>query len=111
MANIKQIKDNALATINAALTILDKFPELSSVNTGLSINTSTNPFTFLMDAFKNTAGYDTLIRILSNFIVFELDALEITVKGVLLSNIKNLLSCSLNPFISDDLLSEGIVFD
>lgn len=111
MANIKQIKDNALATINAALTILDKFPELSSVNTGLSINTSTNPFTFLMDAFKNTAGYDTLIRILSNFIVFELDALEITVKGVLLSNIKNLLSCSLNPFISDDLLREGIVFD
>lgn len=111
MANIKQVKDNALAVINAALTIIDKFPKLSSTNTLLSLDTSTNPFTFLMDAFKNTAGYDTLIRILSNFIVYELDAVEIAVKGILMSNVKNLISCSINPFIPDDLLREGIVFD
>lgn len=111
MANIKQVKDDALAVINAALTIIDKFPNLNSTNTLLSLNTSTNPFTFLMDAFKNTAGYDTLIRILSNFIVYELDAVEIAVKGILMSNVKNLISCSINPFITDDLLREGIVFD
>ena len=111
MANIKQVKDEALAVINAALTIVDRFPNLSSTNTLLSLDTSTNPFTFLMDAFKNTAGYDALIRILSNFIVYELDALEIAVKGILLTNVKNLISCSINPFISDDLLREGIVFD
>ena len=57
MANIKQVKDDALAVINAALTIIDKFPNLNSTNTLLSLDTSTNPFTFLMDAFKNTAGY------------------------------------------------------
>jgi len=111
MANIKQVKDDALAVINAALTIIDKFPNLNSTNTLLSLNTSTNPFTFLMDAFKNTAGYDTLIRILSNFIVYELDAVEIAVKGILMSNVKNLISCSINPYITDDLLREGIVFD
>lgn len=111
MANIKQVKDDALAVINAALTIIDKFPNLNSTNTLLSLDTSTNPFTFLMDAFKNTAGYDTLIRILSNFIVYELDAVEIAVKGILMSNVKNLISCSINPYIPDDLLREGIVFD
>ena len=111
MANIKQVKDDALAVINAALTIIDRFPNLNSTNTLLSLDTSTNPFTFLMDAFKNTAGYDTLIRILSNFIVYELEAVEVAVKGILLSNVKNLISCSLNPFIPDDLLREGIVFD
>lgn len=111
MANVKQVKDDALAVINAALTIVERFPNLSSTNTLLSLDTSTNPFTFLMDAFKNTAGYDTLIRILSNYIVYALDSLEITVKGILLSNVKNLISCSINPFISDDLLREGIIFD
>ena len=111
MANIKQVKDDALAVINAALTIIDKFPNLNSTNTLLSLDTSTNPFTFLMDAFKNTAGYDTLIRILSNFIVYELEAVEIAVKGILMSNVKNLISCSINPYIPDDLLREGIVFD
>jgi hypothetical protein len=111
MANVKQVKDDALAIINAALTILDKFPDLGSANVGLSVNTSTNPFTFLMDAFKNTTGYDTLIRILSNFIVVALEPLELTIKGILLSNIKNLISCSINPFIPDDLLRDGIVFD
>ena len=111
MANIKQVKDDALAVINAALTIIDRFPNLESTNTWLSLDTSTNPFTFLMDAFKNTAGYDTLIRILSNFIVYELEAVEVAVKGILLSNVKNLISCSINPFIPDDLLREGIVFD
>lgn len=111
MANIKQVKDDALAVINGALTIIDKFPNLNSTNTLLSMDTSTNPFTFLMDAFKNTAGYDTLIRILSNFIVYELDAVELAVKGILMSNVKNLISCSINPYIPDDLLREGIVFD
>ena len=111
MANSKQIKDEALATIHAALTIIDKYPNLNNSNVALSLDTSTNPFNFLMDAFKSTAGYDTLINILSKFIAVGLPPLEVTVKGILLSNIKNLLSCSLNPFIPDDLLTEGIVFN
>lgn len=111
MANIKKTKDDALAIINAALTILDKYPMFDEVNTSLSINTSTNPFTFLMDLFKTTAGYNVFLKIISSYIAFMLPALELTVKGILLSNIKNLLTCSLNPFISNELLENGIVFD
>ena len=111
MANLKQIKSESLALIDAVMSILDKYPELSNGNTYLSVNTSTNPFEFLMDCFKGTVGYDALINIISTFISTELPALEVAVKGVLLTNIKNLLTCSLNPFITDDILREGIVFD
>lgn len=111
MANLKQVKSESLALIDAVMSILDKYPELSNGNTYLSVNTSTNPFEFLMDCFKGTVGYDVLINIISTFISTELPALEVAVKGVLLTNIKNLLTCSLNPFITDDILREGIVFD
>ena len=111
MTNIKRTKDDALAIINAALTILDRFPEFDETNTSLSINTSTNPFTFLMDLFKTTAGYNVFLKIISSYIAFALPALELSVKGILLTNIKNLLTCSLNPFITRELLLNGIVFD
>lgn len=109
--NIKKTKDDALAIINAALTILERFPEFDETNTSLSINTSLNPFTFLMDLFKTTAGYNVFLKIISQFIATALPALELTIKGVLLTNIKNLLTCSLNPIISRELLENGIVFD
>ncbi len=109
--NIKKTKDDALAIINAALTILERFPEFDETNTNLSFNTSTNPFTFLMDLFKSTAGYNVFLKIISSYITYALPALELTVKGILLTNIKNLLTCSLNPFISDELLENGVVFD
>ena len=111
MANIKKTKDDALAIINAALTILDRYPEFDETNTNLSYNTSTNPFTFLMDIFKSTAGYNVFLKIISSFLVLELPVLELAVKGIILSNLKNILSCSLNPYISYDILMNGIVFD
>lgn len=111
MADIKKTKDEALAIINAALTILDRFPEFDETNTNLSFNMSTNPFPFLMDLFKSTTGYNIFLKIISAFLATALPALEISVKGVLLSNIKNLLTCSLNPFITKELLLNGIVFD
>ena len=111
MANLQKTKSEALATIDAALAILNKFPEIETANSTLSFNTSSNPFPFLMDCFKSTTGYNTLIKILSKFIMLGLPAVEIAVKGVLLANIKNILSCAINPFISDEILRNGIVFN
>ena len=111
MATIQQTKSEALAIIDAALTILDKFPDLSSTDINVSANVSANPFNFLLDAFKNTAGYNILIEYLSKYIATALPALELAVKGILMTNMKNLISCSINPYISDELLLEGLVFD
>lgn len=110
--NLKKTQEDALAIINAALTILDNFPELDD-NGGLnlSIGSAANPFAFLVQLFKTTAGYNALIKIISKFITYAIPPLEVTIKAVLLSNLKNILSCSLNPFISRDILKNGLVFD
>lgn len=111
MANIKQIKSEALATIDAAMSILNRFPDLNNSNTELSYNTSTNPFTFLMDLFKTTTGYNKLISILAKFISYELPILESAVKGILIAKLKDIISCSVNPFFTEDILKNGIVFN
>ena len=84
MANLQKTKSEALAIIDAALAILNKFPEIETANSTLSFNTSSNPFPFLMDCFKSTTGYNILI---------------------------NILSCAIDPFISDEILRNGIVFN
>lgn len=111
MANIKQIKSEALATIDAAMSILNRFPDLNNSNTELSYNTSTNPFTFLMDLFKTTTGYNKLISILAKYISYELPILESAVKGILIAKLKDIISCSVNPFFTEDILKNGIVFN
>ncbi len=111
MADIKKIKNEAIATIDAALTILNKFPEFDETNISLSYNTSFNPFDFLMDLFKSTMGYDKFLEYISYLIVLELPAVEIAVKTVLITNFKNLISCTLNPLISDDVIREGFTFN
>lgn len=110
--NLKNVKQESLAIINAALTIINNFPEFDETNTGLSLNlSSSDPFTYLMDLFKSTTGYNVLIRIISSFIATALPGLELAVKGVILSNLKNILSCSINPFFTRELLQNGLVFD
>ena len=111
MADIKQIKSETLATIDAALSILNKFPELDETNIELSFNTSTNPFTFLMDLLKTTSGYNKIISILAKFIARELPVVEAAVKALLIAKLKDIISCSVNPFLTEDILRNGIVFN
>jgi len=111
MADIQKIKNEAIAAIDAALTILNKFPEFDETNVSLSYNTSFNPFDFLMDLFKSTMGYDKLIEYISDLIVLELPVIESVVKTVLITNFKNLISCTLNPIISDEVLLNGFTFN
>ena len=111
MSKIKRIKEETLATVDAALSILNRFPDLEDGNVNLSFGTSTNPFPFLMDLFKSTAGYNILIKIISNFIATSLPAVEIAVKTLLITKLKDIISCSVNPFLTDDILKNGIIFN
>ena len=111
MADLKAVKDEALATINAALTILDKYPQLDETSTMASISLSSNPFSFLIDLLKSVRGYDFIIELISGFIGGYLPMLEATVKGILITNLKDMLTCSLNPFITKELLLNGIVLE
>lgn len=109
--NFQQVKSEALATVDAALAILNKFPDLNKLGDGLSLGISGNPFPFLLELFKTTKGYHWLVKIISYLLVYELPIIEIAVKGVILSNLRNLLTCSINPFITNELLRTGVAFN
>ncbi len=108
----KKAANEALATINGALTILDRFPSLDdNGDFELSSGASLSPLSYLMMLFKSTKGYNYVIEIIARFIAYQLPIIEAAVKGILMSQLKDLLSCSVNPLISNDILENGIIFD
>lgn len=111
MANIQDVKNEALATIDGALAILQKFPDLNQTDISLSYGTSLNPLPFLIDLFKRTAGYNVLINIISKLIAFNIPIIDAGVKGVLIAKLKDIISCSVNPFFTEEILTNGIVFN
>lgn len=111
MANIKKTVDDTLGTINSALTILDKYPKLVEGNGNLNAGVTLSPFSLLCEILKNYGGINYIIRILSDFMVFGIVPLEVAVKSYLILTFKNLLTCSLNPIIPNELLKYGLVFD
>lgn len=115
MASTANNVTETLAVVDSAMTILNKYPSLDKVTDDLSLNfdysTSISPISLLIQLLKHTRGYDYLIKILAKYIAYAMPALELTVKGIILSNIKTIISCSANPFIPYDILLNGIVLD
>lgn len=121
MADLKTIRQTAIGEINAAISILEKFPKLDNIDVNLVdifpakykkyIDYLNDPISFLVELFKSTAGYNELIRIIANFIAKSLPAVEIAVKTLLITKLKDIISCSVNPFLTDDILKNGIIFN
>lgn len=111
MATPQETKKDVMSKVNGVMAALNLYPNLSSTNTQLSFSQSANPIDLLVDFFKTTKGYDWLIDTVSKYISHELPALELSVKGVLLSNIRIMLSCSVNPIITRRMINDGIVID
>ena len=111
MANPQELKQQALGKINGAMTALEIYPKSSTTNTQSSINLSTNPIEMLLDIFKATNGYDWIIDTVSKYIAYGIPVLEVAVKGILLTNIQNILTCSIIPLITRNIVRDGVVFD
>ena len=111
MASVKETVDNVLGTINSALTILDKIPKLEEGDGNLQFGLSLSPFALLAEVLKNCNGMNKFIDIISEFIVLGIPPLEIATKTLIMGSLKNLLTCSLNPMIPNELLKYGMVFD
>lgn len=121
MADLKTIRQTAIGEINAAISILEKFPKLNNIDVNLVdifpakykkyIDYLNDPISFLVELFKSTAGYNELIRIIASFIAKYLPAVEIAVKTLLVTKLKDIISCSVNPFLTDDILRNGIIFN
>lgn len=109
--NLANIQKETLAIVNSATTILNQFPELEESDYEKSYTDSINPFKFIIEILKQTKGFNYIIKLLSKFIYFALPTIEAGTKAYLLAKIKDIISCSVNPFINEELIRNGIIFN
>lgn len=87
-----------LSQIDSLITILGDYPEAS-----LPLTMNVNPFSFLLDVCKSLGIFDELMLFLVKLIQYELPLIELGIKGILLANLKEVVSCSSDPFIPKKL--------
>lgn len=119
MADKKQTeKQEAIGLINAAITLCNNFPKLEMNKNLVSQNLS--PFSFLINICDILGCYEELLDWLVKMLTYSLPTIEMGVKTILLSNLKNLISCSLDPRIPNELRldlnaftndDKGFIFD
>lgn len=130
--NLKSQKENIAGFIAAMRTLLDNYPELQRNETLLNLLNSNSPIGFLLnlceiiglskedllnwvskilcgaEAIVNDAGGKVIegIQGKGERVVDQgiLDIIEYSVKTILLTNVKNLFTCSINPLIPYEVL-------
>lgn len=110
MSKVSDQKSKALGAIAAVQTLLERYPVLVTVNN----DGSDTSFGFMLNILKiiGVSEYQ-IIEWVANLLSGKvsdgiLEGLEQTVKAILLANVKNLFTCSLNPFIPDRLMDKYI---
>ena len=106
MANIKSLQQDTMATIDAAKVLVDKVTailELFNYSPSLSFTLATNPIGFLLQLLEHSGvTYEQLRYFLTKFLVYTVPALEISVKAILLTNLKKMVSCTIDPRIPEE---------
>ena len=105
MANTKGMQEEAMASIDTAKAMVDKVMSIMTImdsSPSLSINFATNPIGFLLQILKHLGiTYEEIRLWLTKFLIYVVPALEISVKAILLTNLKNMISCSVDPRIPE----------
>ena len=104
MASVSDLQQETLATIDAAKAIIDI--DKLIVLFGFLFTNQTFQMSYSLDfilKLLKSLGItrDELKSWLVNFLTLVLPALEISVKGILLTNLKNMVSCSIDPRIPE----------
>mgnify|MGYP003549043048 FL=1 len=105
MASKKDMQSEVMALIDMGKAMMDKvlsiLPFLLS-SPSFSANFSTNPFGLLMQLLKHLGvGYDDLENWLTRMLILVVPLLEIATKAILLTNLKHMVSCSVDPRIPE----------
>ena len=99
MANITKEQRETLALIDAIMAMFEQRDNA----TELKITASLNPFEFLFKIIEKYASYEDLLKWLVDFLTVSLPVVELSVKGVILSNLKGLIDCNNDPRIPNML--------
>lgn len=105
MASIKEQQQDAMASIDTAKAMLDKvlvILQIMESSPSKSLTFATNPIGFLLQLLEHLGvTYEELRLWLTNFLIYVLPALEVAVKAILLTNLKHMVSCSVDPRIPE----------
>ena len=105
MASVKKMQEEAMASIDTAKALVDKvltIMEIMVVDPSVALTFSSNPIGYLIQLLKHLGVTREEIELwLTNFLVYIIPVLEISVKAILLTNLKNMISCSVDPRIPE----------
>ena len=105
MADLRKAQDEAIALIDTGKAMIDKvltIKEMFFDVPTLSVAYTDNPMEFLLKLLRELGVTDEKLKDTFYYILLgALPALEIGIKGVLLTNLKNMVSCSVDPRIPE----------
>lgn len=105
MASLKKVQSETMATIDTAKAMIDKVLTIMDIMVNmpsLSASMSTSPMVFLLQLLEHAGvTYEDLKLWLTDFLIYVVPAMEIGLKAVLLTNLKNMISCSIDPRIPE----------
>jgi hypothetical protein len=94
-----------MATIDTAKALADKVLAILTImidEPSLALNFSTNPIGFLFQILKSIGvKSEKLEEFFINMLIWVMPALEISAKAILLTNLKKMISCSIDPRIPE----------
>jgi hypothetical protein len=105
MANVKDMQQEALASIDTAKAVVDNlFEILKSIEvTPVSLDMLANEaIQYVLQILRHLGLTQMELKVwLTDFLIYVMPALELSVKAILLSNLKSMTSCSIDPRIPD----------
>ena len=105
MASVKKMQEETMASIDTAKALVDKvlaIMEIIIVDPSIALTFPGNPIGFLIQLLKHLGVTREEIELwLTNFLIYIIPVLEIAVKAILLTNLKNMISCSVDPRIPE----------
>ena len=104
MPSLNKLQSEAVASIDTAKALIDKVLTIMDIMINLpsiSANASVNPFEFLMMLLEKVATYEQIRDFIVKYIMWVVPGMEIALKAVLLTNLKSMVSCSIDPRIPE----------
>ena len=105
MASLKSTQADTMASIDTAKALTDKVLSILTImleSPSLSLTFATNPIGFLLQILEHLGvTYEELQEFLTKLLIYIIPALEISVKAILLTNLKKMISCSIDPRIPE----------
>jgi len=105
MASVKKMQEETMASIDTAKALVDKvltIMEIIIVDPSLASSFPQTPIGFTIKLLKHLgAKREEIETWLTNFLIYVVPVLEISVKAILLTNLKNMISCSVDPRIPE----------